>query len=80
MQSAIRPVYPVGIFQSLAKQSPNGAVDLHHRVQLPNLLPGAELIDILLQMFRTHLVVDTVIAPFQAAPERFCTVDVRLDP
>ena len=78
MQPAIGPAYQACILQSLAKQTSNSTVNLHHRIQLPNILPGAEFVNVFLKMFRTHLVVDTVVAALQAAPKRFSTVDVRL--
>ena len=78
MQTPVRPTNQVSVFQSLAEQPAYSAVNLHHRIQLPDILPGTELVHILLQVLRTHLVIDTVVSALQARPERFRPVSVGL--
>ena len=69
MQSAIRFADKIEIFQTLARQTSNGAVNLDDRVQLANILPSTEFIHAFPQVFRTHLAIDTVVAALQAIPK-----------
>ena len=62
---AVHAIDQVGALQPFAEQTANGGIDLNHGIRFTNILPGTELIDMLLQMPGTHFVIRPAIAALQ---------------